>query len=126
MIARTAVALCIANRWFAAASLVLTGAALVHLSESRPLLATLVVAGGVQAYLAFRIELDRVLFESVASGAACFDQIDAALGALRLGRRRSGRSPEERAAGVWRLVKFSALVLVMQLALALAGVLDLA
>ena len=96
MIARTAVALCIANRWFAAASLVLTGAALVHLSESRPLLA------------------------------ASFDQIDAALGALRLGRRRSGRSPEERAAGVWRLVKFSALVLVMQLALALAAVLDLA
>lgn len=125
MIARTAHALCVAARWPAAASLVLTGAALVHLSESRILLAAVVVAGAVQTYLAFRIEFDRVIFEAIAYDAGSFESFDAALAALGMAGRSAGRPPAQRVAGLRRLLKCSGIVCALQFALAVAAILNL-
>ena len=86
------------------------------------LLSAIVAAGAVQAYLAFRIEFDRVIFEAAANDTAAFERFDAALAALDLARRRGGRSPEQRAAALWRLVKCSGIVLGLQFALAVAAV----
>jgi hypothetical protein len=125
VIAKTAAALCVAARWSAAASLVLTAVAFNRLpgdgAALRMLLAAIVAAGAVQAYLAFRIELDRVIFEAAANETAVFERFDAALAAIGLARRAGGRLPEERAAGLWRLVKSGAIVLALQFALAVAA-----
>jgi len=121
VIARTAAALCVANRWLAAASLVLTAAVLVR-AEGSMVLSAMIAAGAMQVYLAFRIELDRAIFEAIASEAGTFERFDAAAAAIGLSRRPAGRSPEARAKGLWSLVKCSGLVLGLQLALAIAAI----
>jgi hypothetical protein len=65
MTARIIWAGCIASRWLGAASLVLTAAALVHLSENRLLLAGIIVAGAAQTLVSFRLEFDRAMLETL-------------------------------------------------------------
>lgn len=126
MIARTAAALCIASRWFGASSLVLTAGALMQLPAysvaHRSVLTAIIAVGAVHSYLAFRIELDRVVFEAAAADTAAFEGFDAALAAMNLARRGTVRLPQERAAGLWRLVKASGIVLALQLALTVASI----
>jgi len=81
----------------------------------------LIAARAVQTYLAFRIELDRAIFEAIANELGTFERFDAAAVAIGLSRRPAGRSPEARAKGLWSLVKCSGLVLGLQLALAVAA-----
>ena len=109
-----------ANRWFAAASLLLTAVAFIR-AEGSIISSAMIVAGAVQAYLAFRIELDRAVFEAIANQAGTFEGFDAAAAAIGLSRRPAGRSPEARARGLWSLVKCSGVVLGLQLALAAAA-----
>jgi len=126
VIARTAAALGVAGRWCAITSLALTAGAFIRPAGAdalpRGLLAAIVVAGAVQVFLAFRIEFDRVIFEAASSDTAAFERFDQALAAIGLARPRSARLPEERAAGLWRLVKSSGLLLGLQFALATAVV----
>lgn len=126
MIARTAAALCVAGRWVGAASLLLTAGALMQLptygAAHRIVLTAILVAGAGQAYLSFRVELDRLIFEAAANDTAALERFDAARAAIGLGRRAVGRTPEQRAAGLWRLLKASGVVLALQFALAIASV----
>lgn len=126
MVAKTAAALCVASRWWSAASLLLSAAALAAAaradSPASLMLPAIVLAGAAQAYLAFRIEFDRRIFEAVAdSGAEAFSRFDAAMGAIGLARPSAARSAQDRAAGLWRLVRSSGLLVAVQFALALAA-----
>ena len=103
-----------------ALSLLLGGAALLLFSKA---LAPVLLLGLVERYLAFRISLDRQLFDALAQGRiASLALLDDALHAL--GLRRPGpvvRSLEERIAGTRRLVMQHAFVVALQLLAALAG-----
>jgi hypothetical protein len=84
--------------------------------------AAIIAAGALQAYLAFRVEFDRAIFEAAAAGMDTFERFDAALAAFGLARRAPGRPVEERARGLWTLVKCSGSVFMLQAALAGAAV----
>lgn len=123
--ARIAGALCVANRWQAAAVLAVTFFSLLAIVPAKgaafALLASAAALGVPGIYLAVRIEFDRAIFSAAARDG--FEGFDEACG--RLGWRpaaAASRSTQERAAGVASLVKVSAALLVSQLGLALAGV----
>lgn len=105
--AHTAAALCVASRWVSAASLALTLAAFVI---STAALAPVIALGGVQVYLAVRIEFDRRIFELAAGEPDGFSGFD-----------DTGRSPQDRVAGLMRLVRWHGGLLAAQLVLALAA-----
>jgi hypothetical protein len=122
--AHIAAALCAASRWLSAGSLGLTVCALVAAPLAAGMafaaLAACAAFGGVQLYLAVRIEFDRAIFTAAAQEG--FEGFDEALG--RLGWRRGAdpaRPPESRAAGLASLVKRAGVLLAAQLALLLAG-----
>lgn len=121
--ARIAAALCAASRWLAAGSLGLTVCALATAPLATGVafaaMALSAALGAVQLYLAVRIEFDRAIFAAAAHDG--FEGFDEALG--RLGWRGSNteRSPEQRAAGLVWLVKWSGALLVAQFAFLLAA-----
>lgn len=90
----------------------------------------IVIAGGLQAYLAFRIELDRVVFDafSVQAGALsdtrAFDE--AMLSLVLMRAERAGRGMPERVRGLVFLVKSAGLVLFVQIAVAIIAICSLA
>jgi hypothetical protein len=105
--AHTAAALCVASRWISAASLVMTILAFVAYAAA---LAPVIALGAAQIYLAVRIEFDRRIFELAArepDGFAGFDD--------------SGRSAQDRLAGLTRLVRWHGGLLAAQLVLTLAA-----
>jgi hypothetical protein len=121
-----ALALCLASRWLSAASLLVTAAAFAAAVAFPPAssiaaaaLALVLAVGAVQVYLAVRIEFDRVIFDTVrdAEGWKAFDAALVRLGWARAGT--TGRTAEDRAAGLARLVRTSGVLFVAQLVLAL-------
>lgn len=135
-LARLASAFCIASRWLTAPALGIAGVALSLItlgnanSATRSAMAMIVIAGGLQAYLAFRIELDRVVFDafSVQAGALsdtrAFDE--AMLSLVLMRAERAGRGMPERVRGLVFLVKSAGLVLFVQIAVAIIAICSLA
>ena len=122
-------ALCVASRWLSAGALGLTLCALALLairanagSFAQSALALVIALGGVQTYLAVRIEFDRAIFEVAAERADGFAGFDEALHALGWKRGSAeGRTPQARAAGLRSLVTWSGGRLGVQFALMLAA-----
>ena len=130
-IARCSAAVCTASRWFSCASLALSLVSLCCLFFlAMPPLAQLAVAaaagtGAAQAYLAARVEFDRMIFESLASatdaGNAVTDFDTAAQQVGLLPGRKAGRDLGERAAGLITLTNTIFFVFLFQFALLLAA-----
>jgi hypothetical protein len=130
-IARCASAVCVASRWFSCASLALALVSLCCLFFlAMPPLAQLAVVavagtGAAQAYLAARVEFDRIIFESLATATdavAAAESFDAAAqDAGLLPARNAGRDLAQRAAGLVTLTNAIFFVFLFQLALLLAA-----
>jgi hypothetical protein len=75
-------------------------------------LAPVIALGGIQVYLAVRIEFDRRIFELAAGEPDGFTGFDG-----------SSRSPQDRVAGLTRLVRWHGGLLAAQLVLALTALL---
>jgi hypothetical protein len=126
-LARCATAACVASRWPACGSLALTTLALACLFvvPVRPLAAGVIgvaaAAGAVQAYLAARVEFDRLIFQriAVAADAGGFDAAAQAAGLLPA--NKAGRDLAERIAGLLALTKKVFIVFLLQLALLIAA-----
>jgi hypothetical protein len=124
--ARIAAALGVGSRWLSAASLVVTAcavaAALDDAREASLVVASLLVLGTVQVYLALRIELDRAVFDAAAHGRG-WEGFDAALREIGLGRGGDAqRGAAARASGLLRLVRCSGALFVVQVLLVLGAV----
>ena len=126
-LARVGAAFAVGARWILLPSVIASGVAIWCLGVWSPatqvargaLIAT-GMAGVFQLYLALRIEFDRVVFQYFAADPAehavsAFDRAMITLGVMRSGR--AGRPMRERVRGLLRLVKFSAFVFVLQIAL---------
>jgi hypothetical protein len=118
-IARSGAALCRGARWplgFSLALSVLAGARLLFEPRQAPIVLMAVLAAGTaQAYLALRIELDRIVFERFAEDPASAPDFDAAL--VQVGWAKSpaaSRSMADRVHGMYGFVKAVLLVLLLQ------------
>jgi hypothetical protein len=113
------------SRWFAALSLLLSGAAALALALAVPAgaaariaAAAVLLLGVAAAYLALRLELDGRLFRGLGDAAAAeaaLAGLDAALRALGwIPRAKAGRPLEARIAGLQRLTFAQGMVALAQ------------
>ncbi|WP_077032657.1 hypothetical protein [Pelomonas sp. KK5] len=110
-----------ASAVLSALSLLLDGAALLLMFGKA--MAPVLLLGLGERYFAYRIALDRRLFEALADGRiVSLPLLDDALDALGLRKPAPlTRSLDERIAGTRRLLKLHAVVVALQLLAALAG-----
>lgn len=130
-LARCAVAACISSRWVSVASQVLAILALGALFslQAQPTvglaIAVAAASGAAQAYLASRVEFERVIFEALASatdvGAAAggFDAAAQEAGVVSAGR--AGRELAQRLSGLLMLTNVSFFLFLFQLVLLLGA-----
>lgn len=129
---RVAASLAIASRWLSAMSLMATAIALLLLYSSQTSdvgaasLSTIVVLGIVQLYFTVRIEFDRAVF-AASEQTSCLtnDDLEVLDKVLNQSRLRTGvratRTLEERLRGVASLVRWAAIVTIVQVSLLISA-----